>query len=243
MRTTPIKNFGQNIEPKEPPVQAAPPPQAEVFDIMAHLKTPTQLKPTVAAAETEQTEAPATQPPAPTNEKADAGPDQPNKSTVAPEFDEEKFKEFEKKAERTVESILKDPKKFTSLCVTLLDMGRMMVYPWIYERILFESHERREIVPLLKKVAQAKRESRAPVLNPYEKELLARREEFAERKKGIPYTEKEVELLVSHLHEKLAQMPIAQLMEKYDWVLILLFVEGSRFAPLIGDKMKAKFNS
>lgn len=238
MRNTPIKDFGLNTTPQQAPAEA--PPKVEVFDIMAHLKTPTQLKPTVA--EDKANPEPDQQAPPAESEGAQAA--EPGGSAgPKPEFDEKKFEEFSKGAERTIETLLKDPKKFTNLCVTLFNMGRMFVYPWLYERILFESHERRDLQPLLKKVAQAKRDNAKLQLNPYEKELLARRDEFAERKKAIPYTEAEVQLLVSHLHEKLAQMPIAQMMEKYDWVLILLFLEGQRFAPVIGDKMKATFNS
>jgi hypothetical protein len=52
------------------------------------------------------------------------------------------------------------------------------------------------------------------------------------------FTESEVNLLAEILEDRVKELPIAQWIEKYDWLLVLLYIESKRFVPVIGIRMK-----
>lgn len=159
----------------------------------------------------------------------------------APKFDRADFEKFKEKTGKVIGDYVKDPKKVTKVLVKVGGGLRMLLYPFIYKLIIFDtSDERRDCERILKRMADAKRQGiTEPItLDPYEQELMGKWNDFKAQKKKIMFTDEEVNLITEVFEDKIKELPIGAWLEKYDWLLVLLYVESKRFVPVAGIRMK-----
>jgi hypothetical protein len=167
-------------------------------------------------------------------------PEQTSAETEAKdEFNKADFERFKEKTTKVLGDYVKDPKKVTKVMIKFGGMLRMLLYPFIYKLIIFDSaDERRDAEKVLKRIAEGKRTNTEVTLDPYDQELIEKWNDFKTQKNKIMFTESEVNLLAEILEDRVKELPIAQWIEKYDWLLVLLYIESKRFVPVIGIRMK-----
>lgn len=172
-------------------------------------------------------------------EEVDGNDSKKENSDSSPKFDKEEFDKFKDKTTKVLGDYVKDPKKVTKVMVKFGGMLRMLLYPFIYKLIIFEtSDERKDCELTLKKITAAKKRNEVAELNDYEQELMAKWNDFIACKNKIMLSDEEVNLLTDILEDKVKDMPIAQWIEKYDWMFVLLYIESKRFVPVAGIRMK-----
>lgn len=142
-----------------------------------------------------------------------------------PEFEEE-IKTVEKTAK------MFDPEGFAETIVEVANIGRSWIYPSIYEKIVFNQFEQKDLFDIQRKVNKAQKEDKEPELSNYEISLLKKNEELVKAKMKIDFSGTEKKLLAKKLSRHIAEIDFIKRLEKYDWVLVLLAIEGMRFAEL-----------
>lgn len=142
-----------------------------------------------------------------------------------PEFEEE-IKTVEKTAK------MFDPEGFAETIVEVANIGRNWIYPSIYEKIVFNQFEQKDLFDIQRKVNKAQKEDKEPELSNYEISLLNKNNELIKAKMKIDFSSTEKKLLSKKLSRHIAEINFMKKLEKYDWVLVLLAIEGMRFAEL-----------
>lgn len=222
------KLFGYSLENSNVPVKDL---NESVVDLTDLLKKPVNVP--VPEAEQEQEPDEQGEEPESTNEA------QTEVTTEKTKFDKADFDRFKEKTAKVLGDYVKDPKKVTKVMIKFGGMLRMLLYPFIYKLIIFDSaDERRDAEKVLKRIAEGKRTNTEVTLDPYDQELIEKWNDFKTQKSKIMFTESEVNLLAEILEDRVKELPIAQWIEKYDWLLVLLYIESKRFVPVIGIRMK-----
>lgn len=204
-----------------------------VVDLTDLLKKPVNVPVPEAEQEQEQEQDETVEEKQPTDEA------QTEATTEKPKFDKADFDRFKEKTTKVLGDYVKDPKKVTKVMIKFGGMLRMLLYPFIYKLIIFDTaDERKDCERLLKRMAEDKRKGTETSMDAYDQELIAKWNDFLSQKKKIMFSEDEVNLLTEILEERVKELPIAQWIEKYDWLLILLYIESKRFVPVVGIRMK-----
>jgi hypothetical protein len=125
-----------------------------------------------------------------------------------------------------------DPEGFAKTIVDIVNIARNSFYPGIYDKIVFNEFERRDLFEVHRKINIAKKQNGEPDLTEYEKELKAKHDELTKAKLKIDFKESERNLLAKKLARHLEKINWMKKLEQYDWILILIALEGFRFAEL-----------
>jgi len=156
------------------------------------------------------------------------------------ETDFDKFKDV---ASGKLGEFMDNPEQFTEIVLKFGDLIRTFFYPSIYSRIIFNSQEKIDCEVMLRNRASALSKNEAYEFNNYELELWGKVQKLNDHKSKIPFTDTEVKWLAKILSKRLESVPLAVMLEKYDWVLALLYIEGKRFLPVGQDRVANMFFS
>lgn len=168
---------------------------------------------------------------------------QSTESTDSAEFDEKGFEQFKEVASGKLGEFMDNPEQFTEILLKFGDLIRSFVYPSIYSKIIFNGQEKIDCEVMLRNRAKALMANEKYDFNNYELELWSKVEKLNEHKSKIPFSETEIKWLAKILSKRLESVSMAVVLEKYDWVLALLFIEGKRFLPVGQDRVVNLFFS
>lgn len=149
-----------------------------------------------------------------------------------PQTEPAEFEETPIKHETKISEPMFNPEGLAKSLVDIANIARNWLYPNIYDRIVFNDFERRDLFDVHRKVSQAKKQGNEPELTEYEKELKEKYDELVKAKQKIDFKESERALIAKNLARHLEKIDFMKRIEKYDWVLILFALEGLRFAEL-----------
>lgn len=162
-------------------------------------------------------------------------------SADSAEFDD--FNKFKEVAETKLGDFMDNPEQFTEILLKFGDLIRTFFYPGIYSKIIFNSQEKIDCEIMLRNRASAMSKNEEYEMNNYELELWGKVQKLNEHKAKIPFTESEIKWLAKIVSKRIESVGIAVMMEKYDWVLALLYIEGKRFLPVSQDRVANLFFS
>lgn len=168
--------------------------------------------------------------------------DRVEESTESAEFGND-FEAFKNVAETKLGEFMENPEQFTEILLKFGDLIRTFFYPGIYSKIIFTSQEKIDCEVMLRNRAASLTKNEDYEFNKYELELWGKLQKLNSHKEKIPFTESEIKWLAKILSKRLANVPMAVMLEKYDWLLALLFIEGKRFLPVGQDRMASAFFS
>lgn len=233
MRTTPYNFASQPAQPaapaKETTVTQPSFDSSVIRDLSKELARPVS-KPTPQPQNEAET---TTQTPPPGTDNA-AETTEPTKGTANLDEGVKKFKE---EIEGDIKKAIEDPKRASKNVLKFINMGRFILYPWIYKRAIFEGPELTAIDTVLKKVADAKRASKEPEFDPFEKGVYAKWEEYEKRKQGILWTAEEIDQINEVAYLKLAEIQFLRWLMQNEWAIVIIYIESKRFVPLFAYRM------
>lgn len=231
MRTTPY-NFA--VKTEVPPAKAETTVNKQSYessvirDLSSEIARPAG-KPTPAPETTAET---TTQTPLPAPGTEIPKPE--NKGTANLNEEVEKFK---KGLEGDIAKAIEDPKRASKNVLKFINMGRFVLYPWIYKRAIFEGPELTSLDTVLKKHADAKRQSKEPEFDPFEKDVYKKWEEYEKRKQGILWTAEEIDQINEVAYLKLAEIQFLRWLMQNEWAIVIIYIESKRFVPLFAYRM------
>lgn len=133
-----------------------------------------------------------------------------------------------------------DPENMASAAIGLFDFFRTLGYPWVNERLMFDVQERASLKEAKRVFREAMMANLEPELNNYQKHLLEREKELFEANLKIPFTDSEKKQLAGALAKHIKNIDWMAKLEKYDWVIMLLTIEGVRFYNVQQTAAKAR---
>lgn len=181
--------------------------------------------------------------PAPEPERTHATPDPQPERDGAPEAEEPKakasadFDNEEPKKENPIAGLI-DPAGMARTIVDIANMGREFFYPSVYDKYFFTPFELQDLDALKRKQRDKLKKNEALDTNDYEKMLLDKERELLKYKLKISLSESERKLLADKLARHLEKIDWMKRLEQYDWILVLLAIEGVRFMELKQGKKK-----
>lgn len=168
----------------------------------------------------------------------------PKTETPAPEPDKdgtaqlnEGVAKFKETIEKEIKTAIADPKRASKNVLKFMNMGRFILYPFLYKRIIFEGPELDAIDPLLKKIAEAEKANTEPVLNNFEKRVHKKWQEYEVLKRGILWTAEEIEQINEVAYLKLAEIKFLKWLMENEWAIVIIYIESKRFVPAFGSRM------
>lgn len=217
-------------------------PEAKPLSLAERLAAAPVLNNPIAEEQTETTS------PDPKEEKnnPDAVPPVLEPEEITSEFNQG-FQDFK---ENVVKKKLKDfaikPEKLSAFLVRAGNGLRVFFLPWVYGKIAGLSEEEMKDALLAKKKRNdAEKENKEPDLTKYETRILGYLEKLEEANLSISYQEEEIQEFAKILSARIADVDIPEWMEKYDWLLFILYLEWIRVDKLvysrIGKSVQSKF--
>lgn len=234
MRTTPFIKASSPVDEKTEIVNTIS-FENSVVDLSDRLKS--KQKPVEEAPTEEEPEV------EPVETKEESEQEEPTADNSSAEFDEKGFEEFKDVASGKLGEFMDNPEQFTEILLKFGDLIRTFIYPSIYSKIIFNGQEKIDCEVMLKNRAKALMANEEYKFNNYEIELYAKVQKLNEHKSKIPFSETEIKWLAKILSKRLENVQMAVMLEKYDWVLALLFIEGKRFLPVGQDRVANLFFS
>lgn len=233
---------------------AETPQKVESVDLMARLRQPAQLNNSAAqptpnkstargippntTTETETTEGEETKPEGETTEGS---------TEQAPASPSATFEDFKEVAEEKLSQFVENPEELAVMLVRFGNVARTVFLPTVYERLLFPGQEAQDVRSVAAKAISNEKENKAPDtdFNNYEKRLYGKWQKRDVVMSQISYTEDEIKWLGSVLAKRIKDVGVAVWLEKYDWLLALLYLEFKHsqqvWAIKASDFMEKKF--
>jgi hypothetical protein len=125
-----------------------------------------------------------------------------------------------------------DSQGFAKTIVGLANFGREWFYPGIYDKIVFNEFERADLRDIQRRQQAAKKKGEELTLMGWEADLIEKNEKLVKAKLKISFSEKEQSMIANKLARHLEKIDFMRKLEEYDWILILLTLEGLRFMDL-----------
>jgi hypothetical protein len=164
---------------------------------------------------------------------------EPKKETTGPKSTatiDEGVKEMREKVEKQLEETIKDPKRASKNVLRFINMARFVLYPWIYKRIIFEGAELAAFDATIKKQADAGIQGKTIEFNDFEKKLLKKFDDYEILKKAVLWTPDEIDQINEVAYLKLAEIKFLRWLMGNEWALVILYIEGKRFMPVVGSR-------
>lgn len=235
MRTAPFK-------PLTPPAPASTEPaqvnqrsfeSSIVRDLGKEMARPvTHVKvETTPVIETVTTDPAKTETPAP---EPTTGTQQPSTSSASLTDDVNKYKE---KIQGEINEAIKDPKAASKNVLRFINMGRFLLYPYLYKRIIFEETERNTIDKVLQIIAKASTDKVEPKLDEFQARVYKKFKEYEAAAAKVLWTEEEINQINEVAYLKLAEIKFLEWLMRHDWAIVIIIIESKRFVPVIGSRM------
>jgi hypothetical protein len=184
--------------------------------------------------ENESTTAPGTED---TTEEGEAKPAAPSAT----------FEDFKETATRKVEQFVQNPEELAIMLVRFGNVARTVFLPTLYTNLLFPGQEGQDVRGVAAKAIANEKDNKAADtdFNNYEKRLYGKWQKRDEIMAQISYTEEEIKWLGSVLAKRIKDVGVAVWLEKYDWLLALLYLEFKHsqlvWSMKASDFMEKKF--
>lgn len=215
--------------------------QSVVTDLSKEIQRPTTTPPSPLKGEqtAEQPETPEVKPETPAAEPTTNNQQQTTTSsaTLSPEM-REKVDAVKNALNKELTTTIADPKRAARHALHIINLVRFFAYPWLYKKILFTDTEIQQIEAAQKHKAAVIGEGKEEFKpNALEKEMLEKWDFFQRQAKKVSWSEQEIELIAEVGYAQLAEIKFIQWMMKNEWVIVILIIEGPRWAPVAGYKM------
>jgi hypothetical protein len=231
MRSTPYK-FLKATPATEPKAGTAIAEQSFedsiVRDLSAELKRPAATPPPPP---------PATDTPADSPEEVPATDTPTGTATLT-----EKVEKVKASIEQELNATLENPKRSAKNALRFINFGRLMLYPFLYKKVLFEGPELTAIDALLLKIAEAEKQNKKPELNAYETRLWDKWQKYEVHKSKVLWTEEEINDITEVAYLKLAEIKFLRWLMENEWAIVILVIEGKRWAPVAGQRFGFDLN-
>lgn len=225
MRNTPY-SFSKPQPTTPAPVQETSATKSGFVDLFSRVK---------------KTEAPA-QEPEPTQTETAAQSEIPNPKSEIPSSSsttfEDGFNGFKETAGKKVSDFVENPEELAKMIVRFGNTARCIFLPNVYDRLMFTQGERDAIMGIVTKSEKNETENKSPDdgFNNFEKRVYARWKKLREAKETITYTEGEIVWLAKIIAKRIKDMTVAVWMEKYDWLIALLYLEFTHASAILAVK-------
>lgn len=142
---------------------------------------------------------------------------------------------------KQVEQINADPMRSAKNVLKFINLGRMLLYPWLYKKIIFEGQEGQDLDAVLSKVAELQKKNQDPekgdALNAYEMRIWKKYQGYEGHKKGIMWSSEEVDQIADVAYLKLAEVKFLNWLINNEWALVIIYIESKRILPVVGQRM------
>ena len=149
----------------------------------------------------------------------------------------EEVGKYKEKLQKEISEAIEDPKRAGKNVLRFINMGRFLLYPYIYKRIIFEETERVAIDATLKKIAQAAIDKKEPELNDFEKGVHKKYQEFQAAAGKVLWSEEEIDQINAVAYLKLAEIKFLRWLMENEWAIVIIYIESKRFVPVVGSRM------
>ncbi len=209
-------------------------------DLFERLKKPANRNTAAVETETSTTAGDDKAEPGETSDKQPEGAPEEKKNPSATFDDTDDYDEFAKEVEGKLEDYIGDPQEFAEMLVGIIDVGRVVALPYVYESLSFPGNERNDIHHIVAKAAANEKENKPATegFNNYEKRLYDKWPKVQKAIENLPYTEKNIALLSKIIARRMKGTTVQQWMVKYDWIIGFLFVEFTKARDIMGIKAK-----
>ncbi|MCW5907318.1 MAG: hypothetical protein KIS94_05630 [Chitinophagales bacterium] len=163
-------------------------------------------------------------------------------------FEEEKpneqtFDEFADAAQDKLEDFIENPEELSELVVELLNVGRIIWGPGLYEGLMFPGQERNDIREVVRKSIENEKQNKAPNdgFNNYEKRLYEKWPLLQESIKNISFSDEEIKKMSKYLSRDIQRVGIAKWTSEHMWLLYWLFLEVKHAKSIISGRSADAF--
>lgn len=235
MRTIPFKPLPkETAAPTEPAtLNQRSFADSVVTDMSKEIARPhTEVKPTVETTAPEAKPTTETTAPAAESSNTESSPD-----AMSPEM-REKVDKVKDALGKELNQAVTDPKRAAKHALHIINLVRYFAYPFLYKKILFTPFEIQQIEAAQKrKAAELGKKDGKWEPNEAEKEMLGKWEFFQKQAGKVSWTGEEIELITEVAYLKLAEIKFIRWMMENEWVIVILIIEGPRWAPIASYKM------
>lgn len=256
MRTTPFtaEELGKAPAAAAPAAeQTAAPKTVQSIDLLSRLRQPAQLNNSAAqpannkstargippngpaTTEGETTEGEETKPEGETTEGAQE-PTVANPTAT--------FEEFEQQTEKKLKDFVENPEEVALMMARYYNIGRSFIAPMLYTKLIFPGRESEDVKLVADKAIENEKKEGTAVtegFNPYEKRLFAKWQKREQLMPGTSFSEEDIKFLARSFAKYVGEMGVAVWMEKYSWLVALVFLELKYAAPFIALRVSDSF--
>jgi len=151
---------------------------------------------------------------------------------------EDGFEQFKETTGKKVSDFVENTEDFAKIIVRFGNAGRSILLPQLYERAMFTQPEKDALKGILEKsYANEKQNKPADTdFNFFEKRVYDKWKKLETAKASISYTEEEVIWLAKIVAKRIKDMSVAVWLEKYDWVIAILYLEFKHAQTILAIK-------
>jgi type IV secretory pathway VirB10-like protein len=144
---------------------------------------------------------------------------------------------YKEKIKEEIKTTIEDPKRASKNVLRFINMGRFLLYPFLYKRIIFEETERNTIDKVLQKIAKASTDKKEPELDEFESRVYKKFKEYEAATSKVLWSETEIDQINEVAYLKLAEIKFLQWLMEHDWAIVIIIIESKRFVPVVGSRL------
>jgi len=158
-------------------------------------------------------------------------------ATMTPEM-QEKVNKFKETLGTQLNETVSDPKRAAKHALHIINLVRFFAYPWLYKKILFTPFEISQIETAQKrKAAELSKKDGKFEPTEGEKAMLDKWDFFQKQAGKVSWSKEEIDLIAEVGYLKLAEIQFIKWLMQNEWMIVILIIEGPRWAPVAGYKM------
>lgn len=172
--------------------------------------------------------------------------EQPNTQTTEPSSSsatmtadmQQKVDKFKETLGTQLNETVSDPKRAAKHALHIINLVRFFAYPWLYKKILFTPFEVTQIETAQKrKAAELSKKDGKFEPTEGEKAMLDKWDFFQKQAGKVSWSKEEIDLIAEVGYLKLAEIQFIKWLMQNEWMIVILIIEGPRWAPVAGYKM------
>lgn len=140
------------------------------------------------------------------------------------------------------------PEKLSSWLIKTVNQLRVFFLPGVYAKISgFSDEELKDAIEADRVRKEFERKGEAPLLTADQERILKYYDNLRDAQSNISYTQEEIDEFSKIIASRISTMDVPAWMEKYDWILFLLYVEWSHANKAVfngvGKRVDDKFRN